>query len=65
MVNLIKDEREEYEYIYKVFSCNNINCLIFFNRYKYLFNMNLDHLSVPLILILMRKMMDDEIIYDK
>ena len=65
IVNLIKDEREEYEYIYKAFSCNNINYLMFFNRYKHLFNIDLDHLSVPLILILIRKMVDNGMICDK
>ena len=65
MVNLIKDKREEYEYIYKVFKYNDTNYSIFFNRYKYLFNMDLNHLEVLLILILIRKMIDKRIVYNK
>ena len=65
MIDLIKDKREEYKYIYKAFSYNNTNYLIFFSRYKYLFNINLDYLSVPLILVLIRKMINNEIVCDK
>ena len=65
MIDLIKDEREKHKYVYKAFSYNNTNYLIFFSRYKHLFNMNLDHLSVLLILILMRKIVDNRMICNK
>ena len=31
MVNLIKNKREEYKYIYEAFKYNNTNYLIFFS----------------------------------
>ena len=65
IIDLIKDEREKHKYIYKVFSCNNTNYSIFFSRYKYLFNINLNHFIVLLILVLIRKMINDKTIYDK
>ena len=65
MINLIKDKREKYKYIYKAFSCNNTNYPIFFSRYKYLFNINLNYLSVPLILVLIRKMINNKIVYNR
>ena len=65
MVNLIKDKREEHKYIYEVFKYNNTNYLMFFNRYKHLFNMDLNYLEVLLILILIRKMIDKRIVCNK
>ena len=65
IIDLIKDERGEHKYIYKVFSCKNTSYLMFFNRYKYLFNINLNYLSVLLILVLIRKMIDNRIVYEK
>ena len=65
IVNLIKDKREEYEYIYKAFKYNNINYLIFFTYYKYLFNMNLNYLKIRITLILIRKIINKRIVYNK
>ena len=65
MINIIRDKREEYKYIYETFKCNNINYLMFFSYHKYLFNMNLNYLKIRITLILMRKMVDKRIIYNK
>ena len=65
IINIIRDKREEYKYIYKVFNYDNTNCLIFFTYYKYLFNINLDHLKIRIISILIRKMIDKGMIYNK
>ena len=65
MINIIRDEREEYKYIYKIFKCDNINYLIFFFYYKYLFNMDLNHLKIRITFILIRKMIDKRIVYNK
>ena len=65
MINLIRDERGEYKYIYKAFGYNNTNYSIFFSQYKYLFNVNLNYLSILLILVLIRKMIDDKIVYNR
>ena len=65
MVNLIRDKREEHKYIYKAFRYNNTSYSIFFSQYKHLFNINPNHLSVPLILALIRKMINNEIVYNK
>ena len=65
IINIIKDKREEYEYIYKTFKYNNINYLIFFFYYKYLFNVNLDYLKIKIIPILIRKMVNKGIVYNK
>ena len=65
MIGLIKNKREEYKYVYKAFSYNNSNYSIFLSRYKYLFNVNLDYLSILLILVLMRKIIDNKIVYNR
>ena len=64
MVNLIRDKREEHKYTYKVFEYNNTSYSMFFSQYRYLFNINLDYLEVPLIPILIRKMIDKGRIYN-
>ena len=65
VVNLIRDKREEHEYIYETFEYDNIDYSIFFFYYKYLFNMDLDHSKIRITLILMRKMVDKGIVCDK
>ena len=65
IVKMIKDEREEYEYIYNAFDCDNINYSIFFIYCKHLFNMNLDYLKIRIISTLIKKMISIEIIYNK
>ena len=62
---MIKDKQEEYEYIYNVFSYNNINYSIFFTYYKYLFNIDLDYLKIRIIPTLIERIVNIEIIYDK
>ena len=62
---MVKDEREEYKYIYNIFEYNNINYLIFFIYYKYLFNINLDYLEIWITLTLIERIVNIEIIYDK
>ena len=65
LVDIIRDEREEYKYIYEAFSYDNTNCSIFFTCYRYLFNVNLDYLKIRITPILIRKMIDKGIVYDK
>ena len=65
IINIIRDKREEHKYIYKTFKCNNVDYLMFLFYYKYLFNMNLDHLKIRIISILMRKMVNKGIICNK
>ena len=65
VVNLVRDEREEHEYIYKTFKCEDIDYSIFFSHYKHLFNVNLDHPKIRITPILMRKMVDKGIVYNK
>ena len=65
IINIIRDKREEHEYIHKTFKYNNINYLMFLFYHKYLFNMNLDYLKIRITLILMRKMVNERIIYNK
>ena len=65
IVNIIRDKREEHEYIYKTFKCNDVDYSIFFSHYKYLFNVDLDHLKIRITPILMRKMMDKGMVYNK
>ena len=65
MINIIRNKREEYKYIYKVFNYNNTNCLMFFIYHKHLFNMNLDYLKIRITSILIRKMVDKGIVYNK
>ena len=65
IVKIVKDEQEEYEYIYNIFSYNNTNYSIFFTYYKYLFNINLDYLKIRIIPTLVRRIVNIEIICDK
>ena len=65
MIDMIRDKREEHEYIYETFECNDVDCSIFFSHHKYLFNIDLDHLKIRITLILIRKMVDKGIVYDK
>ena len=62
---MVKDKREEHEYIYNIFSYNDINYSIFFTHYKYLFNINLDYLKIRITLTLIERIINIEIIYDK
>ena len=65
VVNLVRDKREEYEYIYETFECEDIDYSIFFSYHKYLFNVDLDYLKIRITPILMRKMVDKGIVCDK
>ena len=65
IVDIIRDKREEYKYIYKTFKCDNVDYSIFFFYHKYLFNMNPNYLKIRIIPILMRKMVDEGIVCDK
>ena len=61
----MKDERREHEYIYNIFDCDNTNYSIFFIYHKHLFNINLDYPKIRITPILIGKMVNIEIIYDK
>ena len=65
MINMIRDKREEHKYIYKVFNYNNTNYSIFFIYHKYLFNINLNYLKIRITPILIRKIVDKGIVYNK
>ena len=65
IVNMIRDKREEHEYIYETFEYDDVDYSIFFSHHKYLFNMNLDYSKIRITPILIRKMVDKGIIYDK
>ena len=65
IVDIIRDKREEHEYIYKTFEYDDVDYSIFFSHHKYLFNMDLDHLKIRITPIFMRKMMDKRMVYDK
>ena len=65
IVEIVKDKRGKHEYIYDIFDYDDTNCSMFFTYYKYLFNMDLDYPKIRITLILIEKMMNIEIIYDK
>ena len=65
IVEIVKDEREKYEYIYDIFGCDDTNYSIFFIYYKYLFNVNPNYLEIRIISTLIGKMVNIEISYDK
>ena len=65
LVDIIRDEREEHEYIYEAFDCDDTNCSIFFTRHRYLFNMNLNYLKIRITPILMKEIIKEGIVYDK
>ena len=65
LVNIIRDEREEHEYIYEAFDCDDTNYLIFFICHRYLFNVDPDYLKIRITLILIKEMMKKGIIYNK
>ena len=65
MIDIIRDEREEHEYIYEIFEYNDVNYSIFFSHYKYLFNVDPNYLKIRITPILMRKMVDKGMIYNK
>ena len=62
---MVKDEREEYKYIYNIFSYNDTNYSIFFIYYKYLFNINLDYSKIRITPTLIERIINIEITYDK
>ena len=65
IVEIVRDEREEYKYIYDAFSYDDINYLIFFTYYKYLFNINLNYPKIRITPILIERMVNIERIYNK
>ena len=65
LINIVRDKREEHEYIYETFEYNNINYLILFFYHKYLFNIDLNYSKIRITLILMRKMVDKGIVCNK
>ena len=46
IVEIVQDERGEYEHIYEAFEYNDTNYSIFFTNYKYLFNMDSNYLKI-------------------
>ena len=48
IVDILKDERGKNEYIYKAFSYNDYEYLIFYIYYKYLFNIDPNYLRIQI-----------------
>ena len=65
IVKMIRNEREEYEYIYDAFNYDDTNYSIFFIYYKYLFNINPNYLKIRITPILIGRIVNIERIYDK
>ena len=65
IIKIVKDEREEHEYIYNVFGYNNTSYSIFFTYYKHLFNVDLDYLRIRITPTLIGRIVNIEIICDK
>ena len=65
MIDMIRDEREEHKYIYKTFEYDNVDYSIFFSYYKHLFNIDPDYPKIRITPILMRKMVDKGMVYNK
>ena len=65
IVEMMKDEQGEYEYIYDTFEYNDTNCLIFFTHYKHLFNINLDYSKIRITPTLIERMVNIRMICDK
>ena len=64
IVEMIKDKRGEYEYIYEAFRYDNTNCSIFFTNHKYLFNINPNHSKIWITPVLIYRIIDNRIIYE-
>ena len=62
---MVKDKREEREYIYNIFGYDDTNYSMFFTYHKYLFNMNLNYLKIRITPTLIGRIIDIGIIYDK
>ena len=65
IIDLVRDKREEHEYIYETFEYNDINYSMFFSHHKHLFNINLNYLKIRITLILIRKMVNERIVCNK
>ena len=65
IVDIIRDKREEYEYIYETFECDDVDYSIFFSYYKHLFNINLDYPKIRITPILIRKMVNKRMVCNK
>ena len=65
LVNIIRDKREEHEYIYEAFDYDDINYSIFFIRHRYLFNVNPDYSKIRITPILIKEMMKEGMVCDK
>ena len=65
MINMIRDKREEHKYIYKTFEYNDVDYSMFFSHHKHLFNVDLNHPKIRITPILIRKMVDEGMVYNK
>ena len=65
IVEMVKDEWGEHEYIYDAFGYDDTNCSMFFTHYKHLFNVDLDHPKIRITPTLMGRMVDTGMICDK
>ena len=62
---MIRDKREEHEYIYEAFDYNDTNYSIFFTRHRHLFNIDSNYSKIRITPILIREIVKKRIIYDK
>ena len=65
IVEMVKDKREEHEYIYNAFDYNDTNYSIFFIHYKHLFNIDPDYLKIRITPTLIERIINIGIICDK
>ena len=65
LVDMIRDEREEYKYIYEAFDCDDTNCSMFFTRHRHLFNVDPDYSKIRITPILIREIVKEGMICDK
>ena len=65
LIDIIRDKREEHEYIYEAFDCDNTNCSIFFTRYRYLFNIDSDYSKIRITPIFIKEIIKEGMVCDK
>ena len=57
-MEMLRDKRENVEYIAEQFDYNNIEYGIYFTQYKYLFNMDPNHPKIQIIPLLAKEIIN-------
>ena len=65
IVEMLKDDRVEKEYIVEQFECVNMHCPMFYSNHKHLFNMDPDNPKTAIILRLIEHMMENGRVYNR